>query len=229
MDKSKPGNINNPLLSSPDGENDEDSFEEIEQRLLARLQDDNQDRKRVLRQLAAHYADHRRCDQALERMRELIALESDPEAKAKHLLATGSIAEMKKDYPGAVEYYREALALKPTDAFVLYFVLNNLAFSLNQLGDFIQGEKYCRKAIEINGSVCNAHKNLGLALVGQGRYAEGAECFVTATTVNPRDARSLQHLKDLLEQQPALAFDMREDLQACERAVKLAAQMRNVG
>lgn len=229
VDEPRPGELNGPANRPPEGEPVELSFDEIEHRLLARLQHRNQNRKRVLKHLAAFYADHRRYDQALECLQELVTLETDLEDKAACILATGAIAEKQEDLEAAVRFYREALALEPARTFTWYFILNNLAFSLNQLGRFTEGERYSRKAIEVEGGVCNAHKNLGLALVGQGRYAEAAESFVTATKVNPRDPRSLAHLKGVLQEQPALALEFQDDLSACEQAVKLAAGMRKFG
>ena len=85
-----------------------------------------------------------------------------------------------------------------------YFLRNNLGYSLNQLGQFSEGESWCRKAIEIDWNRPNAHKNLGLALQGQTRYPEAAESFRNATLVDPFDRRALNHLRELLEIHPDL-------------------------
>ena len=113
--------------------------------------------------------------------------------------------------------------MEPMRNDVWYFIHNNLGYSLNTLGRFAVGEKWCRAAIEINPSRPNGHKNLGIALAGQGHYHEAAWCFVTATDNNAGDARSFGLLKDLLQQHPELEFDFQKQFSRCERAVKFAA------
>src|SRR4030095_3304078 len=100
----------------------------------------------------------------------------------------------------AVRYYKEALSLEPTGTFTWYFINNNLGYSLNTLGQYAEGEVYCRKAIEVDRKISNGFKNLGLALAGQGEYHEAAETFVKATQANAGDARAFGHLKDLLKE-----------------------------
>jgi len=56
---------------------------------------------------------------------------------------------------------------------------------------FVDGEKYCRTAIEIDPQRHNSYKNLGLALQGQGKYAEAAACFFQAALISPPDYRSI--------------------------------------
>jgi tetratricopeptide (TPR) repeat protein len=99
-------------------------------------------------------------------------------------------------------------------------------YSLNQLGDFVQGERYCNEATTIDPRRPNAYKNLGLALQGQQRWAEAARCFVQATQVDAADPRSLRHLVELLQAHPEL--DFQSELELCRSAVahvqdKLAA------
>ena len=101
----------------------------------------------------------------------------------------------------------------------VYYLHNNLGYSLNQLGRFEEGELYCRRAIGITSKPQNAHKNLGLALQGQGKYAEAAGCFVTATQANASDGRSVKHLEELIQQHPELEFEFGPLLQKCKVAV----------
>ena len=134
--------------------------------------------------------------------------------------------ENARDYPAAVRYYRKALALKPTDRFVRYFINNNLGFSLNALGDFAEGEIYCRKAIEIDPGRPNGHKNLGIALAGQGCYPEAAECFIAATQENALDSRAFNLLTELLENHPELEVEFGDVARLCGEAIK-QAKVRN--
>ena len=207
----------------PEGEPGEITVEEAERRLLAQLQDKSEDRKPVWRQLASLYEATHRHDQAIGCLRELMALEPDLEKKAACALGMGANAEKQQDFEAAVRFYREAFALEPTHNFVWYFIHNNLGYSLNMLDRFAEGEKFCRAAIEIDPSRPNGHKNLGIALAGQGQYRRAAGCFITATYNNSGDARSFGLLKDLLQQHRELEFDLQSDFDRCEQAVKFAA------
>jgi tetratricopeptide (TPR) repeat protein len=66
------------------------------------------------------------------------------------------------------------------------------------MGRHAEAEKYCRAAIEINPVAYNAHKNLGVALQGLGRYADAARSYVKAIDAFPYDRRALDHLDKLL-------------------------------
>jgi len=128
--------------------------------------------------------------------------------------------EAVQDYEAAVRYYKEAFALEPVQADVWYFINNNLGFSLNTLGRFAEGEKYCRKALEVDPSRHNAHKNLGIALAGQGAYAEAAKCFVRATQANAADPRASHLLRGLLRDHPELEFGFGDAAESCQKAVQ---------
>ena len=84
----------------------------------------------------------------------------------------------------AVGFYQHALAMEPTDPFTDYFIYNNLGYSLVQLSRFAEAEERCRQAIQIDPNRSNGHKDLGLALQGQGRRSEVADAFVKTTQVN---------------------------------------------
>ena len=131
------------------------------------------------------------------------------------------------DYPAAVRYYRQALAMKPTNIVVNYFINNNLGFSLSASGDFAEGEIYCRKAIEIDPERPNGHMNLGLALAGQGCYREAAECFIDATQVNALDSRAFNLLTELLESHPELEVEFGDVARLCGEAIR-QAKARNI-
>jgi tetratricopeptide (TPR) repeat protein len=136
----------------------------------------------------------------------------------------GANAEKQQDFGAAVRFYREALAMEPMRNDVWYFIHNNLGFSLNTLGHFTEGEQYCRNAIEIDPTRCNAHKNLGFALAGQRQHRKAAGCFVTAAQVNAADARSLRLLQEMLREHPELECEFQGDVECCKKVVELAAQ-----
>ncbi len=201
------------------------SAAEAEQFLLQKLEDAKEDRRDVLWQLAVFYNRSGQHEKALERIREFLKGVSDPEERVGCVFAQGQMMENLGDYRAAVAYYREALAMRPTRPNVWYLVHNNLGFSLNALGQFIEGEEYCRKAIEIDPERPNGHKNLGIALAKQGCYREAAQAFIAATQANASDARACGLLENLLQQHPELENEFREAAESCRKAVEVAAKI----
>ncbi len=195
--------------------------------LLLCLDEQPLHRKATLQSLAQLYGRSGRHDQAIARLRELFALMEDPELKAACALAMGGNAESMGDFAAAVIYYREALTFEPSQPDSWYFIHNNLGYSLNQLGQFMEGESLCRKAITILPGRPNAHKNLGLALAGQQRWREAATCYVEATRVRPSDPRSCVLLEELLRDHAELQAEFRESARACRCQVDAARSGRN--
>jgi tetratricopeptide (TPR) repeat protein len=226
----KPNTMDKPLdfrfsiPRAPAGPLVELSPEEWEQMLLGRLEEQQTDPTQAMWDLAQFYKLQRRHEQAIGWLHKLMSMLPDGESKASCVLTMGQAMEQVHDYLAAVQYYKEALALEPTDTFTWYFINNNLGFSLNQLGQFAEGERYCRKAIEIDPGRPNGFKNLGLALLGQGKYQDAARCFVTATQVNAADARSFHLLQELIGEHPELAFEFQDEVDCCRKAVEVAAQ-----
>jgi tetratricopeptide (TPR) repeat protein len=98
---------------------------------------------------------------------------------------------------------------------------------LNQIKEYSSAIPYLRTAVEIDPGRPNAYKNLGLAYEALGDLGQAAELFITATQVNSADSRSLKHLISLVEANPALEVDipnLRERIEACEKAVEVARQ-----
>jgi len=211
------------LPAKPDGPLVELSNEEAEKMLLKKLDESNADPIQALWQLAQFYKMSKQHDKALERLRQLMERLPNPEQKAECVLTMGQAMEQVGDYPAAVRYYKEALALEPTHTFTWYFINNNLGFSLNTLGQFSEGEIYCRKALEIDPQRPNAHKNLGISLTGKGQYQDAARCFIAATQANAADARAFRLLQDLLKQHPELEFEFQGAVEYCQKAVEVAA------
>jgi len=202
------------------------SFAETEEVLLGNLRAAGEDPREALWQLARFYSHSKQHERALDYLRRVLALQPDTDHKAATVLAMGQTMEQVGDYESAVRYYREAFAFEPVHTRTWYFINNNLGFSLNQLGNFSEGEPFCRAAIGIDPQRPNGFKNLGIACRGQGRYAEAADCFVQATRVDASDPRSLKLLEELLGQQPELGFEFGPQLEYCRKAVELARQQR---
>ena len=208
----------------PEGPLIEMSAAEMEKTLLKRVEDEKERPTEALWQLARFYQQSKQIEKGLTCLRQILAEMGDPEKKAGCVLAMGQMMESANDYESAVRYYKEALALEPVQTAAWYFINNNLGFSLNTLGQFTEGETYCRRAIEIDPNRPNAYKNLGIALSGQGQYREAAKCFVTATQVNASDPRALRLLKDLVRDHPELAYEFEEVGEICEKATEFAEQ-----
>jgi tetratricopeptide (TPR) repeat protein len=210
----------------PEGPLVELSAAEMERRLLAQLDALNSDKADGLWQLARFYAGTKQRDKAMEYLRQIMALQSDPENKAATSLAMGQTAEHVHDYESAIRFYKEAFAMEPTATGTWYFIHNNLGYCLNTLGRFAEGEAYCRKAVEIDGQRHNAFKNLGIALEAQGQFTDAARCFVTATKVNASDRRAYDLLENLLTGHPELLVEFDTDAEVCRKAVEFAANER---
>jgi tetratricopeptide (TPR) repeat protein len=212
------------LPQAPKGPLVELSNAEAEKMLLSKLEESKADPTAALWNLAQFYKISKQHEKALERLRQLMERLPDPEQKAECVLTMGQAMEQVNDYPAAVRYYKEALALEPTHTFTWYFINNNLGFSLNTLGQFSEGEIYCRKALEIEPARPNAHKNLGISLQGRGEFREAARCFIAATQANAADARAFRLLQELLKQHPELEFEFQSAVDCCLKAVNVAAR-----
>jgi tetratricopeptide (TPR) repeat protein len=208
----------------PEGPLIEMSAAEMEKTLLDRVKQEKAQPTEALWELAKFYQQSKQIDKGISCLREIIAHLHDPEQKAGCILAMGQTMETAHDFEGAVRYYKEALALEPVRTQTWYFINNNLGFSLNTLKQFAEGESYCRKAITIDPSRSNAHKNLGISLARQGHYHEAAQCFVTATQVNAADRRALRLLQNLLNEHPELAYEFEEISEICQKATEFAAK-----
>ena len=134
----------------------------------------------------------------------LSKIEEDIEARARFYLMLGGAAEFTKDYPAAVDYYAQAWALEPAEPLTWYYVNNNLGFSLNTLGRFEEGERFCRIAIDADPDRYNAWKNLGISRAGQGDLVDAARCLIRATHAYPLDRRAFDLLVKLVAEHPEI-------------------------
>jgi tetratricopeptide (TPR) repeat protein len=212
------------LPQGPEGEVIELTAAEMERLLLERLEAATENPTQAMWELAQFYKCNNRLERASEVFNNLLARVADLEIKAQIIFSLGQTAEKAGDFELAVRFYREALGMEPCSTFTWYYIHNNLGYSLNQLGRFADGERICRNAIAISVQPPNAHKNLGLALAGQGRSREAAESFIAATQADAADPRSLRHLEALLTEHPELEFDFAGALDACRKAVAVAGE-----
>ena len=173
------------------------------------LKDLGEDRSNTtaLEGLAALYAGEGRIDESIDYLNRWKAIENDLEQVALIYLKHGALREQMGDYPGAVNFYRAALAHEPESRYIWFFTHNNLGFSLIQIGDAESSIPVLQHATEIDPRRPNAFKNLGLAHQALGDLQEAAACFVEATQANATDGRATAHLEALLEEHPQLAVD----------------------
>jgi tetratricopeptide (TPR) repeat protein len=133
-----------------------------------------------------------------------VATDPDPDRRAKDMVAQGCGHEQALDWQAAIGCYREAVLADAQDPRVRYFAHNNLGYSLIQLHCFDEAAEHCEAAIDINPEQYNAHKNLGLAHEGRGRWLEAALSLVQAAWLCPQNTRAWLHLQKLLEHKPEL-------------------------
>jgi tetratricopeptide (TPR) repeat protein len=169
-----------------------------------------------------------RSGEGLRELENLLATALDLAEKAEIVLASGQLMEKHGDFPSAIQAYRRGIGLEPVQARAWYLLHNNLGYSLNQLGRYDEGERWCRAAIQIDPERHNAYKNLGVACDGQGRYGEAIHCFIAAVKAEATDPRALRHLEDLIERHPGVRTEMPDldhQLEMCRAAVTAARQV----
>jgi Flp pilus assembly protein TadD len=163
--------------------------------------------------------------EGLEILDALLGSAADLATRAEITLAMGQLMEGLGDFKAASATYSRGVTLEPIDPLVCYFLHNNLGYSLNQMGDHIAAERWCRAAIQIDPQRFNAHKNLGVACQAQGSYVEAARSFIRAAHCEASDPRAAIHLRALLEAHPEIAIDIpdiREQLESCVMAIGAA-------
>ncbi len=133
-----------------------------------------------------------------------VADDTSRDDAASRLVVDGCTHEGNQDWTAAVAAYQGAVDLQPQHSEVCYFAHNNLGYSLLQLGRFDEAATHCEAAIFVNPDRHNAHKNLGLARQGQGRWLEAAQSLIEAARRCPQDRRAWLHLQKLLENHPDL-------------------------
>jgi tetratricopeptide (TPR) repeat protein len=163
--------------------------------------------------------------EAVELLDGLLPVVSNPETKAEIILAMGQLHEQSGDFEGAMEFYSRGVALEPVGTRTWYLLHNNLGYCLNQVRRHEEAEKWCLQAIAIDPPRFNAHKNLGIAYTGQGRWDEAARCFLRATHSNPDDERALMHLATLLNAHPEIL----EDLELAAEIAAYAEEFERMG
>jgi Flp pilus assembly protein TadD len=139
---------------------------------------------------------------ATELLEGFIKATKDSEQSAHCHLALGQIATDEQRLEAALKHFSTALELGPQKQKVSYVLHNNIAYCLNQLRRFIDGEEHCRMAIKIDWTRASAYRNLGLSLQGQGKIVDAAWALVEAMKLDSADNRARGILQKLIAQNP---------------------------
>lgn len=134
---------------------------------------------------------------------ELLLKDADSEqVEAYCLLSIGQLQEQQENHAAAIDWYRKAFRLRPGADGTWYLLYNNLGYCLNRFGQYAEAETLCRKAIAIDPGRHNAHKNVGLALEGQGCFKAAAREYLAAAGLQPEDRRAYRLFRRLSAAHP---------------------------
>jgi tetratricopeptide (TPR) repeat protein len=177
---------------------------DTERLLLERLRNSNTDEDyfRWMLFVVGFYRGVNKTDAAMELLEGFIKATKDLEQSAHCHLALGQIATDEQRLDAALEHFSAALHAGPQKQKVTYVLHNNIAYCLNQLGRFIDGERHCRLAIETDWNRASAYRNLGLSMQGQGKTVEAAWALVEAMKSDSTDNRARGILQKLIAQNP---------------------------
>ena len=200
-------------------------FEQCEKELLACLQDSWGECQITLWDLVIFCSRTGQQERAVGFVERLLELSDNSDQRANCLLALALLTEEMEDYDSATACYEQVLELEELENITLYFLHNNFGYLLYQLGQFEEAEPHLERAISIEPELANAYKNLGLACEGLGRFEGAVECYITATQVEPYDARSMVHVENLLSRHPELFVRvpyLQRRLEWCREVVEIA-------
>jgi tetratricopeptide (TPR) repeat protein len=220
-----PGVSSVPTFKLPDGQ--PIASTEVEASLRSRLAKCEEALEDAVWELARFYSLVGRQPDARVYVNRLMAWTANRAKVVGGYLALGQLLEQEERFAEAEVAYAKGLEVLPPCGEVGYFLQNNRGYCLNILGRYQEAEGHCRAAIAIAPTRFNAHKNLGLALAGQGRYVEAACALLEADRRCLADGRARRHLFDLLSAHPELLKDS-EVANACE-ALRLLGETGRVG
>jgi tetratricopeptide (TPR) repeat protein len=185
-----------------------DNTPDTEKLLLARLESSttSEDYFRWMLFVVGFYRGINKIDSAVKLLEAYIKVSKDIEQSAHCYLALGQIATDEMRYQTALSHFSAALNLAPQKRKVVYVLHNNIGYCLNSLGRFVDGEKHCRMAIEIDWTRASGYRNLGVSLDGQKNVIGAAWALVEAVKADETDNRAHALLEKLLTLHPTLGM-----------------------
>lgn len=183
-----------------------DNAPDTEKLLLARLESSttSEDYFRWMLFVVGFYRGINKIDSAVQLLEAYIKVSKDIEQSAHCYLALGQIATDEMRYQTALSHFSAALNLAPQKRKVVYVLHNNIGYCLNSLGRFVDGEKHCRMAIEIDWTRASGYRNLGVSLNEQKNVIGAAWALVEAVKADETDNRAHALLEKLLTLHPTL-------------------------
>jgi tetratricopeptide (TPR) repeat protein len=181
--------------------------QDTEQLLLERLKhcSTDDDYFRWMLFLVGFYRGINKVEAATELLHAFIKAGKNLEQLAHCHLALGQIATDEQRLETALEHFTAALELAPKKRKVLYVLHNNTGYCLNHLGRFVDGEKHCRTAIDVDWTRASGYRNLGVSLHGEGNIIGAAWALVEAVKTDAADNRARLLLERLLANNPSIA------------------------
>ena len=146
-------------------------------------------------------------DAATDLLEGFIKAGKDAEQTAHCYLALGQIATDEQRFEDALKCFTLALERAPKRKKVAYVLHNNIAFCLNSLARYSEGEAHCREAIEVDWTRASAYRNLGISLQGRGNARAAAWALVEAVRADPADQRARAILHKLVTLVPSLSVE----------------------
>jgi len=144
-------------------------------------------------------------DAATDLLEGFIKAGKDAEQTAHCYLALGQIATDEQRFEDALKCFTLALERAPKRKKVTYVLHNNIAFCLNSLARYSEGEAHCREAIEVDWTRASAYRNLGISLQGRGNARAAAWALVEAVRADRADQRARAILHKLVTLVPSLS------------------------
>jgi tetratricopeptide (TPR) repeat protein len=106
----------------------------------------------------------------------------------------GVVLAQRGDYPGAIQYLRESIAVDPD----YEFSHNNLAAALSSLGNYEEAAKEFEAALALKPNLSISQNGWGYALLMQGKLDEAIEHFRLAVSIDPGNEEARNNLERAL-------------------------------